>query len=92
MVGKSQVPPETRRFCSTSFVAAITVAALPYFQVLGLPFRDTLFRFGTDVNDKPPGSLTQGHAKCKTSEVLASLRTLVKFCRPGRPDSPVAAV
>jgi len=79
----SGAPPETHRFCSTLFVAAITVAALPYFQVLGLPFRDTLFCFGTDVNDKSPGSLTQGHAKCKTSEALVSLLMLVKVSRPG---------
>ena len=40
----------------------------------------------------PPGFLTQDHAKYKTSEALVSLCTLVKFCRPARPDSPDAAV
>ena len=66
------------------FVAAIRVAALPYLQVPGLPFIDTLFRFSTAVYDKSRGLLTQGRAKHKTSEALAL------FARSLNSTAPVA--
>ena len=85
-------PHEARRFCSTCLLHRLQFPSCLIFRFQDCHSETRFFGSAPPSKTNPPGLLTQDHAKCKTSEALASLRTLAKFCRPGRPDSPDAAV
>ena len=85
-------PHEARRFCSTCLLHRSQFPSCRICRFQDCHSETRFFDSAPPSKTNPPGLLTQDHAKCKTSEALASLRTLVKFCRPGRPDSPEAAV
>ena len=92
VVGKLRCSPRNSYVLLHVFVASITDSVLPYLQVAGLHSETRFLDSAPPSKTNPPGFLTQDHAKCKTSEALVSLRALVKFRRPGRPNSPGAAV